>query len=176
METLQEKTVLLPAQLDETLQGFIDAAASFTAGEFNAVPYKDSWTPAQVAQHVSMSAGGFNDLINGPVAETQRSPDQQVQEIKETFLNFDIKMQSPDFVVPEDKVYNQEELLAGLRVIKANIVQSVQKLDLTPTCTAFDLPVMGKLTRLEAASFVLYHTQRHIHQLKKMTNAFAAGE
>jgi hypothetical protein len=41
-------------------------------------------------------------------------------------------------------------------------------LDLTPTVLAFELPVIGSLTRLEAIRFVTYHTQRHNHQLKNI--------
>jgi hypothetical protein len=77
-------------------------------------------------------------------------------------------MKSPDFVVPPDTSYNKEELLHSLEDIKAKIKQAIETLDLTKTCLAFELPVYGFLTRLEAVYFILYHTQRHIHQLKNI--------
>ena len=36
-----------------------------------------------------------------------------------------------------------------------------------------NLPVFGEITKLELLHFVLYHTQRHIHQLKKILAAIS---
>jgi hypothetical protein len=47
-------------------------------------------------------------------------------------------------------------------------VRAVQTLDLTSTCLGFELPGFGKFTRLEWGNFILYHTQRHMHQMKNI--------
>ncbi|WP_164849855.1 DinB family protein [Mucilaginibacter limnophilus] len=172
MEITEERKTKLLDELSGTLQSFIDEAALFNNQEFNSVPYPGSWTPGQCAQHIRMSASGFNDVLNGRVTDTNREPDAGVEQIKAQFLNFDLKMQSPDFVVPEEKAYDQEEMIQALKVIRENVLNSVQSLDLDKTCISFKVPGAGWFTRFEAASFVLYHTQRHVHQLKKMQKAF----
>lgn len=173
MEITEERRAKLLAELGSTLQTFIDTSASFNNVEFNAEPYHNSWTPGQCAEHIRMSTSGFNDVINGPVKDTSREPDAGVEQIKAQFLNFDIKMQSPDFVVPEAKSYDQQQMADALKVINDNLLQSVKLLDLTKTCTAFKIPGADWFTRFESASFVLYHTQRHVRQLQKMQKAFA---
>jgi len=115
-----------------------------------------------------MSNSGFADLLNGPVKDTERAPDAAVDEIKSIFLNFGIKLTSPDFILPEKKNYDKDGLLAALSGIKADIITSAATLDLSKTCLSFELPVLGYVTRLEAVSFVIYHTRRHIHQLKNI--------
>lgn len=67
-----------------------------------------------------------------------------------------------------DAYYEKAYLLGALQDIKAGLDHAVTTLDLTKTCLAFELPVFGYLTRLEAIYFVIYHTQRHLHQLKNI--------
>ena len=155
-------------EIDETITEFCQHISSFTQEQTNVVPFEGSWTAGQLAMHVIMSASGFLEIMNGPVKETERKADELVATIKKDFLDFNSKMKSPDFVVPPDTSYNKEELLHSLEDIKAKIKQAIETLDLTKTCLAFELPVYGFLTRLEAVYFILYHTQRHIHQLKNI--------
>jgi hypothetical protein len=115
-----------------------------------------------------LADGGFAEMISGPVIETQRKVDEMISKIKSIFLNFDSKLSSPDFVIPQLIDYEKEELIDSLTKIKISINKSLETLDLTKTCTAFELPVLGFLTRLEATYFVIYHTQRHVHQLKRI--------
>jgi hypothetical protein len=155
-------------QADQTLTGLIEIVETVPAEEFNTVPFEGSWTAGQLTQHMVMSNSGFADLLKGPVKDTERAPDAAVEGIKSAFLNFNIKMQTPDFIRPEKKNYDKDGLLAALSGIKADIITSAATLDLSKTCLSFELPVLGYVTRLEAVSFVICHTQRHIHQLKNI--------
>jgi len=156
----------LAKQADQTLTELIELVEAIPTEKFNTVPFKDSWTAGQLTQHMVMSNSGFADLLNGQVKDTERVPDAAVEGIESAFLNFDIKMQSPDFIRPEKKNYDKNGLLAALSRIKADIITSAATLDLSKTCLSFELPVIGYVTRLEAVSFVICHTKRHIHQLK----------
>lgn len=136
--------------------------------EINVIPFEGSWTAGQLAKHVIISNSGFAKMLNGPAGNRHGKPDEMVGRIKADFLNFNTKMKSPEFVVPKKINYYKEDLLSSLAALNNQLNQSVQSLDLSKTCLAFELPVYGALTRLEAICFVIYHTQRHIHQLKNI--------
>lgn len=136
--------------------------------DINTVPFEGSWTAGQLAQHLILSNGGFLDMMNGPAKETKRAPGELIPSIKSVFLNFDTKMQSPPFILPEMKQYDKAELLAALDGINKGMTALVHNEDLSKTCTSFEIPFFGFLTRLEALHFSMYHTQRHTHQLKNM--------
>lgn len=155
-------------KIDSTLTELIDLVSSFNQEQINRVPFEGSWTAGQLAKHMILSNSGFIQLLNGPVKDTEKAPDQMVERIKNDFLNFNIKMKSPEFVVPPGKPYELEYLLHSLEDTKPKLLEAIDTLDLTKTCIAFQLPGGGFLTRLEAIHFVLYHTQRHIHQLKNI--------
>lgn len=155
-------------EIDDTITELIELVSSFDQAAFNLVPFEGSWTAGQLAKHLVMSNSGFIEIVNGPIRESNRAPDQMVEKIKNDFLNFSIKMKSPDFVVPPESNYEKEQLLGSLKDIKLKAIQAIDTLDLEKTCIAFELPVYGFLTRLEALHFILYHTQRHIQQLKNI--------
>ncbi len=136
--------------------------------EINTIPFEGSWTAGQLAKHVIISNSGFAEMLNGPVGNRYGKHDELVQRIKADFLNFSIKMKSPEFVEPKKIDYNKEDLLSSLEALNNKLNQSIQSLDLSKTCLAFELPVYGILTRLEAVCFVIYHTKRHIHQLRNI--------
>lgn len=80
-------------------------------------------------------------------------------------------MKSPDFIVPQEKEYNQQELIKTLTAIKDEIAEAIETLDTNKTCTGFELPNSGFITRAEAITFTIVHTQRHIHQLRNMISS-----
>lgn len=77
-------------------------------------------------------------------------------------------------MLPENSACQQVELLNSLKKIKADLEQVARTMDLSSTCLAFQIPVLGALTRFEAICFFLYHAQRHDRQLnnvlKKVTS------
>jgi len=84
-----------------------------------------------------------------------------VEPLRKQFLNFDIKMQSPDFIIPSDGPHNKEEVINKLQGIWEDIAEAAATLDLTKTCMDFELPGAGHLTRLEWLNFMVVHTKRH---------------
>jgi hypothetical protein len=161
-------TPTIQTEVNKTLTILEELFSSFEHEQINVVPFEGSWTAGQLLRHMNMSNSGFVKLINGNVKDTQRKPDEFVERIKSDFLDFSTRFTSPDSVQPPKEIYNKERLLNSLRTIKENLSRSIDTLDLTKTCLDFELPVYGFLTRMEAVNFVLYHTQRHIHQLKKI--------
>ncbi len=155
-------------EADETLSALENVFSEFDAAEINKVPFEGSWTAGQLAKHLVMANSGFLQIINGPVTDTDKPADLMVQEIRNDFLNFNVKYDSPKEIYPEDSIYDYSELLENLKQIRLGTLNAATGLDLTKTCVSYELPGYGFLTRLEAIYFVIYHTQRHIHQLKNI--------
>ena len=158
----------ISAAINTTVNDLLQLLTFFNEEQINAIPFKGSWTAGQLAKHVLMSNLGFIEIMNGPFKETERQPDEMVQKIKTDFLDFSTKGQSADNLKPPLIDYNKNELLISLETLREKINQVIETSDITKTCTAFELPIYGFLTRWEALHFMLYHTQRHIHQLKNI--------
>lgn len=141
---------------------------SFTPEQFNTVPFAGSWTAGQTTEHLLKSASGVSELIQGNTAPSNRNPDEKVELLRTIFLDFTIKMQAPEIILPSEPPHQQNALLGWADKTFASILQTIKTEDLTVFCVDFDLPEFGTLTRLEWISFSLAHTQRHMHQLRNI--------
>jgi len=162
------RTQELQSDVNKTFTELAEIISSFNEDQINLIPFEGSWTAGQVAEHILLSVSGFEKTINGSVAETERAPDALKDKIKASFLDFTIKMKSPDFIIPAEKNYKKDALLNAFQNLKDKINHAFETLNLTKTCLSFELPLLGFLTRLESLYFILYHTQRHIQQLKNI--------
>jgi hypothetical protein len=156
------------AEASHTFTELLQVLSSIGDDKINTIPFAGSWTAGQLAQHVILSAGGFVQLLNGPVEDTHRDPEENIPNLKATFLNFTLKFKSPDFIVPEEKNYDKQHLENTLMGIQTGLVKAIETLDTTKTCTAFELPGSGYITRAEAMTFAIVHTMRHLRQLKNI--------
>lgn len=170
------RTKKIQTEFDVTFTELLKLLSSFDQKQFNTKPGEEKWSAGQVAGHLIKATSGFPRMLNGKTAETERRPDEMVEKIRADFSNFERKMTAPDFIVPEDKIYEREDLLISLKKIKSEINEAVQTADLTKTCLAFELPVYGFLTGLELLAFVNSHIQRHISQLKRIYGKLTANQ
>ncbi|MCJ8210845.1 DinB family protein [Mucilaginibacter sp. RS28] len=158
-------------ELKQNADRFVSAVSSFYQEEFNLVPFKDSWTAAQVTKHVLKSAQGALDNIRGTTTVPERPSDQHVQMIRDLFLNFEMKFKSPDTVLPGNQPQDKDSLLSNLKSTFNDLQLAASHDNLDELCTSTPFPTVGYLTRLEMLHFVSVHTQRHIRQLDHILKA-----
>lgn len=157
-------------EFNETWTDLLEKVSVFDEDEINRKPAPNKWSAAQVAQHLIKANSNFPKMVSGETEETSRKIDEKVAQIKGDLLNFDLQFNAADFLVPEDQIYERDELIESLENIKSEIDKTIKNIDLTRTSKAFEFPVYGYLTGLETLAFIVYHTQRHLHQLDKISS------
>lgn len=160
----QEISDLLKAGKEELLT----LLESISENNINKIPFKDSWTAAELADHLVKSTSSFSKLLKNKVEDTPADFPDRVENIKDVMLDFDKKFQAPEFIIPKKNNCKKDKLLITLNSLFEDLINSVSSLDLSKTCTLFEMPGVGKVTRREAVWFVIYHTQQHNHQLKNI--------
>ena len=158
----------LAAEILSAKEALLKALNSFTHQNINTIPFEGSWTGGQVGEHVLKSVSGVLETITGPVKAADRDPEQNVPPLADAFLNFEIKFQSPDFIIPSDEPKDQNYLVSALTEAFEGIRKVTESADLTLICTGFEMPVMGYMSRSEFINFTVFHTKRHIHQLNNI--------
>jgi hypothetical protein len=160
----------LSNEITKTKEEFLKTLDLFDQESINTIPFEGSWTGGQVAEHVLKSLSGALQNITGPVKHTERKPDEHVKQLGDIFLNMNIKMKSPDFIIPSNDPKDKSSLTASLRAALDGIKTVTITEDLSATCTGFEMPMLGALTRLEWISFSSFHIRRHTWQLKNIIN------
>lgn len=160
----------LQRDIVETFKKLNETLSSFSDEEINTVPFKGSWTPGQVVQHIILGNSGYPELFAVNTKPTIRKYDEHVKELEGIFLNFNTKMDAPDFLKPEAKNYNKIALNLSLLKIESDLLNAAENNDLTVTCLDFQVPGFENFTIYEWINFALVHSQRHTHQLQKISN------
>jgi hypothetical protein len=165
MQTVKTDATILFDGLDKAANELVELIVSVSQQGINTVPFKDSWTPAQLTVHVTKSNSAIAQGLNMEGKPAERNIDEGVPKLKKMFLDFDIKYKSPQFIVPEQGEYNKEQIIEALQKSIDRLKHTREKIDLS---NVISLPPFGEVTKFEILHFVLYHTTRHIHQLKNM--------
>jgi hypothetical protein len=76
-------------------------------------------------------------------------------------------MHSPEFIVPENEHYNKEALIKEFEAALAPLTK-LKGVNGAEIITGLPL---GEVTKLEILHFILYHIQRHLIQMKRITEA-----
>lgn len=158
----------LSQEIEATFDKLCMVLAGFDDHSVNQVPFEGSWTAGQVTEHVIASVSMLPDAHTKPC---NRFHDEKVLPLRTMFLDFTIKMKSPDFILPTQAKHNKGALLETLGEIKRKHQMSVDVLDMTALCMDFEFPGLGYLTRYEWIWFFLVHTQRHTRQLENIFDA-----
>ncbi|AXG73282.1 DinB family protein [Flavobacterium arcticum] len=161
-------------ELEEALGETISLLSSAEEAQLNAVPFEGSWTAAQTGIHLLKSGTGMDKLFTAPAPVTERVADKNIEELKSIFLDFSRKMESPEFILPEDKHYNKEELLILLKELRLAITEALKKATLKEVPELPDWNPFKGYTKLELVYFLIYHTQRHNQQIKNILKNVSA--
>ena len=165
-QTLDTNEIL--AETSDAISQIADLMSAVDEDKVNTVPYEGSWTAPQLLRHVTKSINGMTKALQMDAKPAERDPGERIEQLQKIFLDFSRKLTQPDFIVPEERIYEKqssiEELNQSFDRFKENVV-STNLNDLVE-----GLP-LGPITKLEIIHFVLYHTQRHLHQMKKICAA-----
>jgi DinB superfamily len=164
-------TVLITS-IKETMEELQKIFSSFTQQQIDKIPFAGSWTAGQVTEHIIKSIGNLPEFFNSNTVPTYDRPfDAHVSTLLHIFLDFNTKMQSPEFILPQATHHDKETMLESFSSLKEQMINAAETLDTTLTCKSFEMPGIGFLTRYEWLHFFMVHTQRHTHQLKNIYKA-----
>ncbi|MBC7875113.1 MAG: DinB family protein [Ferruginibacter sp.] len=155
-------------EIGEAISELVNLVSSMDENSVNAVPYKDSWTAGQLSRHITKSINGMAKAMLMESKPPGRDPGEKIPGLKKAFLDFTSKMKSPDFIIPEDGPYEKQAVIEELNSSFEHLKTNTNAANLEDL--AEGLP-MGPVTKWEMLHFVLYHTQRHLHQMKKINDA-----
>jgi DinB superfamily len=155
----------LQVSLDKTATGMLQVLDKFNPRSINSIPFEGSWTAAQVADHITKSNTSIAKALNLSGTMINRDPAVRIKELKDVFLNFETKFKSPDFILPGHEEYEKGTVIVHLKQSTENIREVSSRVDLSEM---INHPAFGDITKFEILHFVMYHTQRHTHQLENI--------
>jgi uncharacterized damage-inducible protein DinB len=160
-------------EFSETNTALFQGLSAFSDEEIDIMPSAGKWSAAQVAEHLLHSDNAILKSLKGHYREPTRDPDEKVESIKSAFLNFDLKFTAAEFLEPQKLQHQKQSLLHSLMASREEMTMILQQHDLSMTPLE-EVPGLEGFSKSELLHFVLYHTQRHMHQLKNIFNSVVA--
>ncbi len=155
----------LTRDIESTFDILINELSKFDEVTLNKIPFEGSWTAGQTAEHIIICGSGIPDT---KITEANRPYDEKVDAIKKLFLNFELKFETDPSIAPGPPPHAKEALLQKLTKIKEHLKTVADTTDLKALCEDMELPTFGYLIRYEWLRFILFHTQRHTHQIENI--------
>lgn len=162
----------LKEQLLNNTDVFINKINEFSETQFNVKPNTDSWSAAEVLEHVYRSEFGVPRLFTGETRKvSDREPDALVAKMKARFLESDTKMKASGVILPTEGQKSKKDLIEKFRANRQKISDLIDELPPDELCLKFEHPVFGLLTRMEWVHFNMIHSLRHMKQLERIQSA-----
>jgi hypothetical protein len=155
-------------EIEMTISQFVDMVLMLDNNRLNEIPYEDSWTAGQLCNHILKSTVGVVQAMKIDGKKTNRNSSEKIAELKNIFLNFSNKFQSPDEIVPDDGPFEKQKTIDDLTKCLKDLNFYSSNTDLSEE---MDGGPLGSITKYELLHFVLYHSQRHLRQLKRIYEA-----
>jgi hypothetical protein len=140
---------------DDATSQLLKLTESFSENEFNANGSSTAWNAAKVCEHIIRSAEAIADALSARAKAADRNAEERVLELKELFLNFDKKFQSPRFVLPVETGYTRGAFAEDLKKSMERVRELSKSVNLFET---IDVPGFGELTKPELFHFIIFHT------------------
>jgi hypothetical protein len=156
--------------LEKTTSDLFQLLDRFDQQNINRIPFEDSWTAAQLADHITRSNLSITKALLLSGVAINRDKGARIKELKEIFLDFKTKMKSPEFIQPTKNSYEKITVLNYLKQSFQKMLEVGRRTDMS---VMINHPAFGDITKFEILHFVLYHTQRHIYQLEKIFQAIS---
>lgn len=163
-----DKNTLL-SELDASSQQLLQHLSFFSADDFNQKLSDLEWSAAQIAEHLLLLEMVAIKVIAGKTIPTNRPPDQKCGVIKGSMEDMGTKYKAPEVIWPSSEPKDPQTMIAQFQVQRDQLKKMIAATDITEACMSFKHTSLGTLTRLEWVYFAIYHTQRHLQQMLRLT-------
>lgn len=156
-------------QLNKNTEALLSKIGEITEDQFHTKPDEETWSPAQVLEHLYRSEFGIPKLFTGEAkSDPNRDSEAIIEKMREQLLKSDQKLKAKGVILPGSEKILKEVLTSNFRSLRGKIAVMADEFDGKEVCTAFEHPVYGYLTREEWLYFNIFHTQRHIGQIDRI--------
>lgn len=124
------------------------------------------WSIQQILEHLSVTERGVLMMGNGQTTETNRDPNMIIHQIRDFLGDQSDKRTAPAPVRPPGEDKSMIKFLDLILETRHAFIEQGESKGWHQILDQFSHPISGAMTRLEWLYFHIYHTERHLHQIK----------
>jgi hypothetical protein len=160
--------MLIINDINQSTEDLIDVLSNFPLDKFNEKIGPDTWSAGDIAEHLIILENLVNQIIKGKTKPADRNPEQKIELIKSTFLNFDKKLCAGKPIAPTNRFKDKVDIIKKIKDCRQNLIETMKNCDPTLMCLDFAHQIFGELSRIEWVYYNIYHSERHFIQIKNI--------
>jgi uncharacterized damage-inducible protein DinB len=163
----ERETVL--SSLEQTDEQIVKLAETLTPDQWNFKPAEDSWSVAEVAEHLVLAERLIKQFVTGPLMATpvtDEAIEMSAAEMRANVMDRTQKFQAPEQAVPEGTWPTQAELLAVWRAERSATIEYVATTDADLHGHMFQHPGFGLIDGQQWMLYLAIHCERHMLQIE----------
>jgi len=163
---------IIERDIEANFQFLKNVIANISDTDYTRAPADGKWSIQLILDHLRNSEKGILYMSNGPTNPTEREPLINIQKIKDAFGDHTKIYPAPEVTQPINDGLDKDTYLAKIHKYRRAFLEEGNTKGWHEVLEAFPHPIAGTMSRLEWTYFNIYHTERHIHQIKqiKMNN------
>jgi DinB superfamily len=155
-------------QLETAFNDTLYLLKDIEEANINKKPAEGAWSAAQVARHLYKSTVGSDQMFAASTPEVDRSADERAENYRTILMDFENKLNAPEFLIPEEKDFEKDRLIQSLSEVNKAAVDAIKGSNLAQLAPMpAGHPLEGS-SKLEIVHFFIYHTLRHNNQIEKI--------
>ena len=158
-------------KLSENTEQFVRMIEEYPDDLFNQKPDEESWSAAEITEHIFRSEFGIPRLLIGEKSEKGgQHPEPSVEEMESVMLDTSRKAKAFGPILPTGELSDKSKLISRLRNTRKSILESYNNTDPDLLCMSFEHPMFGYLSAEKWIEFTVLHTRRHMKQMENTLN------
>jgi hypothetical protein len=139
----------------------------FDSHSFN-LSLGDRWNPGQIAEHILLTDIAVFRVLQGPLSFAGRKTDEKLPEIQQVWTDRSQKLEALPANIPSDQLKDPVTMQGKIMRERNEMIQFLKTVEEDSLCISRPHRFHGELTMSEWIWFVIYHTDRHIEQVKEI--------
>lgn len=135
---------------------------------FDNKPSDNEWSVKDCCEHIIIIENSLTHILKGNTKETTKDPERKIELIRNVFQNLEKKYHAPEAIKPVGTIKNKEEVKEKFSRIRNELLRIGNEMNWTDVCLDFRNVGFGIMTRVEWIYFCIYHTERHLHQMRSI--------
>jgi hypothetical protein len=160
-------TEIIP-ELNAATTRLLREIGRFSSHSFNTSLPGSEWNAGQIAEHILLTDIFIFRVLQGDVEFAGRLSDEKVKLIKDMLQMPVGKIEDEEIAIPSDSLKDPVTILQKISRERHDIIQYLNSVEEDSLCASYSHPLIGTLTVTEWIWFIVYHTEQHADQLKKM--------
>jgi DinB superfamily len=166
----QTERVTILRLLSESSKAFEDALAGVSKDDAGRKPADGGWSVAEITEHVAIAEEQMFFALTEKFRPIPEAPpdDQKEMRLRDTILDRNLKMTSPEMTCPSGRFGSLSESLAHFRACCARTIHYVEQTRDNLRNRSVKHPIAGIITGYEYMLILASHPARHAAQVREV--------